>query len=866
MIPTDAKTELPATVTTQLRPRQDVLLVSDNGTKKLSRTELTWELVGRKCFGIATLPPEWVPPFFAVNGRHAATVDTATLQKEIAAVARELGIHGQVVVRSSGVAETMRERGRLPSAESSLEAVGTTLKALSSHSSGCVDSVHWVIQEHVTPMRQGHLSNERQYSKEKRDWVVEFETRGEAPSFMRVAVRRWRSGTDIPDVELKCASQFELITRLKHVALWATQLSPRIHFEWVWDGRSLRLVQADLAEGERGINPYSLRPLQIPTISLTSLKLFASATPDDFAQLPKLHNAGIYRALGYDMPDFFVLRSPETFRGLLAGRVSEALDHDLKELTKRPLIIRTDGTAIPSEKHEMLPRSDELRSAADAHRWLVEKFAPAIKANELEGAQLSLIAHHFIPSVAAAWARAEPGKRMVRIESLWGLPEGLYWYSHDTFEVDTQDNSVEKVDEFPVYKKLRFKGTFIAPDSTGRWIPYQSKVPFDWARSVKRSAWLREIAATTRRVADSESYPVVLMWFIDNDPRATKHPVLPWYHTQSRIDAPTAAPRRKLTVAADFRVETAQDWEELKARVGSGVRIERIVIEPKDAALVRNQKFVEAIAEFAANHHIVVELAGGVLSHAYYMLQRGGAQVECIDLFGANEEVIEYNKLVRDKIPALIQGGGEDVEVVQLRGDALLAALRQKLVEEAFEAVDAKSPDELLGELADVQEVIQGISSAIAVSAEQLQDERTRKAKKRGGFEAGVMLKRTSMPRSLSPQQNSPTQRLTVESNLSPTLTIQEPNAIPTMPTYRRADVRTIDQKRERLLTFETEVNKLGSTKASTGFSFPFDDGTRRFTVSVELTRNRSLLRGTVRIHPEEDRKNESQLKLGFEE
>ncbi len=441
---------------------------------------------------------------------------------------------------------------------------------------------------------------------------------------------------------------------------------------------------------------------------------------------------------------------------------------------------------------------------------------------------------------------------MVRVESLWGLPEGLYWYSHDTFEVDTQQNIPTTASDLPVRERLRYKGTFVAPDDDGRWLPCRTAVPHDWTRSISRRTWITEIAITTRRVAELEQFPVVLMWFVDNDPRATRHAVLPWYHSKSKLDVPKAAPRRKLALASDFKIETANDWNELKSQVESGTRIERVVIEPKDPELIRSQEFAEELADFAATHNIVVELAGGILSHAYYMLQRQGAQVECIDLFGADEDIIEYNKLVRDKVPAVIEGGGEDVEVVQLSGDALVAALRQKLIEEAFESLDAKSGDELIGELADVQEVVLGICKALQITPEQLEVERAKKHSRRGGFDNGVMLKRTSLPRSLSPREssaNNPMLSINAEETRAPV--IVEPAAIPTNPTYRRADLRNVDQRPEKQLTLETELNKIGTAKETTSFTLPIDKESRHFTLTVELTRSRSSLRGTVKLRLE---------------
>src|SRR3546814_1606539 len=82
-----------------------------------------------------------------------------------------------------------------------------------------------------------------------------------------------------------------------------------------------------------------------------------------------------------------------------------------------------------------------------------------------------------------------------------------------------------------------------------------------------------------------------------------------------------------------------------------------------------------------------------IFSHAFYMLGKYGCDVECIDLFGVDEESIDFNKIVRDYIPADIQARGEEVETVRLVGDALVEAIKRKLVEESFEVSDAKTAD-----------------------------------------------------------------------------------------------------------------------------------------------------------------------------
>lgn len=853
-----------------LVPINEVLLISNDGLTHLRGDEVNMLAVGVKAYGLSCLPQVWVSPYFVVSGR---AIDDQRLPDWIRSAMHRSGLKGDVIVRSSGTSETMAHRGRFESDVCDIADIVETILALSKKlQDDNPADVHWIVQEHINPVRKGHLSNERRMSREPRDWVAEFELHGDRPGFtVPVAIRHWRVGDKVTEFDLDCNSEPGVTLKLKTVALWSTGFSSRLHFEWVWSGTKLWIVQVDVAMTHRGVNPQSLFPSAVPSIVPGSLTLFRDATAADFAKFGKLRNARTYAELGYMMPQFFVLDDADNIRSILSGSITDDLARDLADLTKRPLMIRTDGTDIPKAQREMLPRSDELRTDVDATNWLKGKFRDEIVANSLQDSTLCLIAHHFIPSAAAAWARAEPENRLVRVESLWGLPEGLYWYSHDTFEVDTKDSQkYDAVEQYSINPRLRYKGTFVFSDPNGKWVPYSTSVPFDWRRSIRKDEWLLEIAKTTRRIADHDRRATNVMWFIDNDERATGHEVLPWYHEKSELGEPKAAPRRKLKIASDFAIRTTADWEDLQKKVRSGKRIERIMLEPTDPELIRNQEFAKSLAQFAAKNKIVIELAGGVLSHAYYMLQRHGAQVECIDLFGAGEEVVEYNKLVRDKIPSAIKRKGESVEVVRLKGDALLSALRQKLVEEAFEALDAKSFDELIGELADVQEVIDGICEALPASKEQVNAEQADKHERRGGFKRGFMLEKTATPHTLSAKSvDRPPNALVSQDDIE--RVIDSPKHLPEARMWSRPDARTLDDGQENLLSFESEIPKLDSLKTSTTFEISLGDTESGvFRLTVELTRKRLLVWGQARLRREPSQMRmplalENQLPLVFE-
>lgn len=99
-----------------------------------------------------------------------------------------------------------------------------------------------------------------------------------------------------------------------------------------------------------------------------------------------------------------------------------------------------------------------------------------------------------------------------------------------------------------------------------------------------------------------------------------------------------------------------------------------------------------------------------------------------------------YNKLVRDGIPAMLDERGVRARTRVLRGGRLVAALRAKLGEELAEYDAAPTPDDALGELADVLEVVYALAAAHGWSPSQLDDRRARKAGERGTFSAGIEL------------------------------------------------------------------------------------------------------------------------------
>lgn len=96
-----------------------------------------------------------------------------------------------------------------------------------------------------------------------------------------------------------------------------------------------------------------------------------------------------------------------------------------------------------------------------------------------------------------------------------------------------------------------------------------------------------------------------------------------------------------------------------------------------------------------------------------------------------------YNKLVRDRIPEIIEADSRMCTTEILPDDRYLQMLDAKLDEELAEYQESKS----LEELADLLEVMRAVVNARGWSWEQLEQVRQEKAARRGGFEKKILLK-----------------------------------------------------------------------------------------------------------------------------
>ncbi|NLP15311.1 MAG: nucleoside triphosphate pyrophosphohydrolase [Clostridium sp.] len=99
--------------------------------------------------------------------------------------------------------------------------------------------------------------------------------------------------------------------------------------------------------------------------------------------------------------------------------------------------------------------------------------------------------------------------------------------------------------------------------------------------------------------------------------------------------------------------------------------------------------------------------------------------------------VIKYNKLVRDRIPEIIEKSGKKAIVEELGNQEYKKYLDIKLEEELQEYLAGDSVDEL----ADLVEVVYAILKCKGVDIDDFESIRKRKTEERGAFEKRFLLK-----------------------------------------------------------------------------------------------------------------------------
>ncbi|BAQ09388.1 phosphoribosyl-ATP pyrophosphohydrolase [Bacillus sp. OxB-1] len=99
-----------------------------------------------------------------------------------------------------------------------------------------------------------------------------------------------------------------------------------------------------------------------------------------------------------------------------------------------------------------------------------------------------------------------------------------------------------------------------------------------------------------------------------------------------------------------------------------------------------------------------------------------------------------YNKLVRDRIPEIIEKSGKRLSLRILGDEEYMEELRTKLGEELEEYLAADHAVAAVEELADMLELIYAAAAAHGATPHQLDMIREKKAEERGAFNERIYL------------------------------------------------------------------------------------------------------------------------------
>lgn len=103
-----------------------------------------------------------------------------------------------------------------------------------------------------------------------------------------------------------------------------------------------------------------------------------------------------------------------------------------------------------------------------------------------------------------------------------------------------------------------------------------------------------------------------------------------------------------------------------------------------------------------------------------------------------------YNKLVRDRIPEIITKDGNTADIIILSEESFKQAIKDKLIEEATEVANAQNRDDILSELADLQEVMDSIKQIYNINTLEVNTIQAVKALQRDKFDKKIYLKSVS--------------------------------------------------------------------------------------------------------------------------
>jgi predicted house-cleaning noncanonical NTP pyrophosphatase (MazG superfamily) len=101
---------------------------------------------------------------------------------------------------------------------------------------------------------------------------------------------------------------------------------------------------------------------------------------------------------------------------------------------------------------------------------------------------------------------------------------------------------------------------------------------------------------------------------------------------------------------------------------------------------------------------------------------------------------VKYNKLIRDKIPEIIEKAGWNPVIKTLDKKQFKQEIKKKVLEEGEELIKAKNKKDVINEIVDIQELLDVLVSEIKITKTEIKKQQKIKNKKRGGFKKRLFL------------------------------------------------------------------------------------------------------------------------------
>lgn len=724
---------------------------------------------GSKVEGLKNLPQSWTPPYVVIPTEYfhswtqSESLDLQSARRilpskrinesveDVLELWREMSpspetqlvqpqTQNEVVVRSSVLAQNLNYRGGFLSEEcpSDIGDIEKSVFKVWKHASQTFGSdidngvLGVIVQPKVPLSAFGHLSNERRVSRISTNWSIEWESE---PSKRHESYTRFSTlqGDPADDTQaLTAPSQEAVEQKLRQIAVWSQGEEYRVHYEWVWGGSTLWLVQRDIQQIEEKNEPGSKWPHNHPSSFSPDFDIFDSTRTSE-NQWAKTECLEVFQQCGLNCPDIYLLKGENLRTHLDDGKISDSLKKEIDELLEAPVVVRTDVVTDDNEPIEVFsPRSETLMESDEVVEFIINTHGK-FQNRGYKPSEFCFLIHHFMVSRSSALARSSPDNPMVSVDSIWGIPDGLNCYPHDSFRVNMDNEEID-------FRETRCKDRYLDVNSDGEWVERVAGKPWDWKTSMSDEQ-LFSVAEKARTISKNVGEPVVVMFFVDLNIGSKLGKSIPWFFWPAEEQEGELSSSWNHWSKNTFTVRTEDELDNLQQKK-SELRGEKdVAIEFNPGPdYVRETTFVEEVADLAESLDIPILLDGSLLSHAYYILKRSDARVQTT--FEANQpsNTMRFSKLVRDKIPIKIESGGEEARTYEVASDDIVDLLKAKAVEEALEFSSTEQSKAEAEELADLFEIIRSYADAVDSSMDEIKTIADQKRREKGGFSDGIVL------------------------------------------------------------------------------------------------------------------------------